>query len=275
MRRLVLAVAAAWLAVVPAVAAEPVLSLAIGGQVRDYSRADLLARPDAATITVARDVAYGTAMTYRAVPLAALLDGLAPPPDSVIEAVATDGFAAQLPVDLLANTDARQAVAWVAVEPADAPWPALPGKTVSAGPFYLVWTGDRVSMIRSEQWPFQMARLSSQPSPARRWPQLAVDPALPAGDPVRAGQALFVTECMVCHRLNGAGSADVGPDLNRPMNPTRYFAPAALHALIRNPASVRDWPGRQMPGFAPEQLSDREIDLVIAYLTHMAARPTP
>jgi mono/diheme cytochrome c family protein len=27
-----------------------------------------------------------------------------------------------------------------------------------------------------------------------------------------------------------------------------------------------------MPGFAAEQMSDREIDQIIAYLTHMAAR---
>jgi mono/diheme cytochrome c family protein len=278
LRILISVMATAWLAmasVLPAVAAEPVLSLAIGGQTRDYSRADLLARPDAATITVAKDVSYGTAMTYRAVPLAALLDGLAPPPDSVIEAVATDGFAAQLPIDLVGNTDAKTAVAWVAVEPADAPWPPLPGKTVSAGPFYLVWTGDQVATIRSEQWPYQMAKLSSQPSPAARWPQLAVDPALPATDPIRAGQALFVTQCMVCHTLNGAGSADVGPDLNRPMNPTDYLQPAALHALIRDPGTVRSWPDRKMQGFAPDQLSDREIDQVIAYLRHMAARPAP
>jgi mono/diheme cytochrome c family protein len=270
------AVAALLLTVLPpAIGAEPTLSISIGGVERQFDRAGLLARPDAATVAIARDVSYGAAMSYRAVPLADLLDGMPVTADSVVEAVASDGFAAQLPVDLIGNRDQHEAVAWVAVEPADAPWPPLPGKTVSAGPFYLVWTGDQVSTIRSEQWPYQMARLSSQPSPAARWPQLAVDPALPANDPVRAGQILFVTQCVVCHKLNGAGSADVGPDLNRPMNPTRYLAPAALHALIRNPASVRDWPGRQMQGFAPDQMSDREIDLIIAYLAHMATRPSP
>ena len=61
--------------------------------------------------------------------------------DSVIETVALDGFAAQLPLDLITNTDPAKAVAWLAVEPADAPWLPLPGKSASAGPFYIVWTG--------------------------------------------------------------------------------------------------------------------------------------
>jgi cytochrome c2 len=32
-------------------------------------------------------------------------------------------------------------------------------------------------------------------------------------DPVRAGQALFVVQCLPCRKLNGAGASDVGPDL--------------------------------------------------------------
>ncbi|MGL4962838.1 MAG: c-type cytochrome [Inquilinus sp.] len=251
---------------------EPGIEIIVGtGQLR-FDRAQLLARSDAETIEVPNDVSYRTSMSYRAVPLAALLRGLDIPRDTVIEAVATDGFAAQLPFDLVVNTDPAAAVAWLAVELPASPWPSLPGKSVSAGPFYLVWTGAQAAMVRSEQWPYQMARLSTQPSPAARWPQLSVDPALSAGDPIRAGQVLFVTQCLACHKLDGAGSGVVGPDLNRPMNPTAYMSPAALHALIRDPASVRDWPARKMQGFAPEQLSDREIDQVVAYLRHMAER---
>jgi mono/diheme cytochrome c family protein len=101
---------------------------------------------------------------------------------------------------------------------------------------------------------------------------LAVDSALPATDPIRAGQSLFITQCLACHRLNHAGSGDAGPDLNAPMNPVEYFQPAALRRYIRNPASVRDWPGRTMPAFPQNQLSDREIDLIVAYLAYMAQR---
>ncbi|WP_322041915.1 cytochrome c [Paraburkholderia sp. J67] len=255
--------------------AQPTIELTIGGTTRSFSQDALLARADTAEIHVARDIAYdGASSTYRAVPLANLLDNAALPADSVLEARATDGFAAQLPMDLVRNRDPSQAVAWLAVEDPAHPWPKLRGKPVSAGPFYLVWVGKEAASERSEQWPYQIARLATQPSPAARWPVLAVDPALPATDPVRAGQSLFITQCLACHRLNHAGSADTGPDLNVPMNPVEYFQPAALHRYIRNPASVRDWPGRVMPAFAPDQLSDREIDLIVAYLAYMAQRKT-
>ena len=253
-------------------AAAATLELTIGGKTRSFSQSALLARPDATEIHVPHDVAYGTPTTWRAVPLADLLDAAAIPADTVLEARATDGFAAQLPMDLVRNRDPAAAVAWLAVEDPARPWPALPGKTVSAGPFYLVWVGRQAASVRSEQWPYQIATLSTQPSPSARWPALAVDPALPATDPVRAGQSLFITQCLACHRLNHAGSANTGPDLNVPMNPVEYFQPAALRRYIRNPASVRDWPGRTMPAFPPDQLSDREIGLILDYLAYMAQR---
>jgi mono/diheme cytochrome c family protein len=255
-------------------AADPVLDVVIGGDTRHFARDALLARPDVANVEVAADVAYGKAMRFRAVPVAALLAGLNPPADSVIETVALDGFAAQLPLDLITNTDPAKPVAWLAIEPADNPWPPLPGKTASAGPFYILWTGAAAATIRSEQWPYQVAKLASQPSPASRWPALGVDPALPATHPVRAGQALFVTQCLPCHNLNGAGASAIGPDLNKPMSPTEYLTRAGLRALIRDPKSVRSWAEQRMPGFAADQMSDREIDLVIDYFTHMAARRT-
>ena len=253
-------------------ASEPSLTVTVGGETREFTREALLARRDATTIEVANDVTYRVKMSYRAVPVAALLAGMTIAADSVIEAVASDGFIAQLPLDLVLNTDQSKAVAWLAIEPADHPWPPIPGKDASAGPFYIVWTGAEVASIRSEQWPYQMARLESQPSPASRWPALAVDPALPPADPIRAGQSLFVVQCLTCHKLNGAGAADVGPDLNLPMNPTEYLTPDGLHDLIRDPKAVRTWPAQAMPPFPPDYLSDREIDLVIAYLEHMAGR---
>jgi len=57
------------------------------------------------------------------------------------------------------------------------------------------------------------------------------------------------------------------------MSPIEYMTRAGLHALIRNPKSVRTWPEQRMPGFAPNQMSDREIDLIIGSLAHMTARP--
>ena len=266
-------IVASWLLLASNVAeAEPVFDVVVGGQTRQFGRDELLRRPDVTRVTVANDIAYGKSMSYRAVPVSALLAGLSPPADSVIESVALDGFAAQLPLDILTNTDPAKPIAWLAIEPADMPWPPLPGKAVSAGPFYIVWTGASVATIRSEQWPYQLAKLESQLSPLARWPALDVDPGLSATDPARAGLALFVTQCLACHTLNGAGASSFGPDLNQPMNPTEYLTLDGLRALIRDPKSVRTWPGLQMPGFAADQMSDSEIDQIIGYLKHMAAQ---
>jgi hypothetical protein len=76
---------------------EPTITVTVGNETRSFTRGKLLARPDATTIQVARDVAYRAPMTYRAVPVAALLAGMTIPADSVIEAVALNGFVAQTP----------------------------------------------------------------------------------------------------------------------------------------------------------------------------------
>ncbi|MDN7874266.1 c-type cytochrome [Burkholderia aenigmatica] len=251
--------------------AESALELATGDTPRSFTPQALLARPDAATIRVPRDIAYGKPMTFRAVPFADLL-GDTLPADGVLETRAADGFAAQLPLELVRRHAPAGAVAWLAIEDPAHPWPKLPGKAVSAGPFYLVWLGPKASSVRGEQWPYQIVRVTIESSPLARWPSLAVDAALPANDPARAGQHLFVTQCLACHRIDGAGSSHAGPDLNTPMNPVDYFQPAALRRYIRNPASVRDWPGRSMPAFPPDQLSDRELEQIVAYLAYMAQR---
>jgi mono/diheme cytochrome c family protein len=248
------------------------LTVEVGGRVRHFSRAELLSDPALTVIEVRRDNAYGSAMRYRALPLAHLLSGFDLPRDQILETVASDGFIGLLPVDLVLHSRPEQAQAYLAIEPPDAPWPLLPGGQHSAGPFYIVWLHPEASGVRSEQWPYQVATIRNADSPAKRWPALAVDPALPSGDPVRAGQALFVAQCLVCHKMNGAGSAALGPDLNLPENPTQYFLPGALHRYIREPAALRHWAGMQMKGFSPGALSDREIDLIIAYLAHMAGR---
>src|SRR6476620_9174597 len=118
---------------------EPTLTVMAGDHQRSFTRDELLTRPDSRTIKVARDVTYRGAMSYRAVRVASLLAGMTVPPDSVIEAVALDGFIAQLPPDLVLNSDSTKPVAWLAVEPADRPWPPIPGRNSSAGPFYIVW----------------------------------------------------------------------------------------------------------------------------------------
>ena len=109
-------------AVAGAAAAEPALTVATGGRTAIYTPAGLLALPAATTVTIPADVAYKRSMTFRAIPFAALLEGAAT--DDNVRFVAADGFAATLPAAALLAHDGG-AVAYLAVEPAEAPWPPL------------------------------------------------------------------------------------------------------------------------------------------------------
>ncbi len=250
-------------------------TLQLGGAPGSSAQLDgaaLAAHPLARDIEVPRDVAYGRAMRYRAVPLSVVLAQLGLTRPDTLEAVASDGFTAQLPGALVLDGAAGgRSQPWLAIEPAGQPWPALPGKPQSAGPFYLVWP--HAEGVGSEQWPYAIARLAARAAPELRWPQIAVAPSLAPQHPARRGQAVFITQCLVCHTMNGGGGATMGPDLNRPMNPVRYFQDAALRRLIRDPKSVRAWPAQAMPGFGAQQLSDAQLDDLLAYLAHMAGRP--
>lgn len=252
-------------------ASEP-LTLSFGGEDRRYTAAELLARPDAATIEIADDVSYHRTMRYRAIPLLALVPKEARAKLDTIEARAGDGFVSQIPMALVEKAETGGSVAFVAVEDPAQPWPPLPGKDASAGPFYIVWQDPSRSAVGTELWPYQTIALSGAESPAHRWPQMRVSDDLVADAPARRGQGVFTTQCMPCHRIKGAGAADIGPDLGQPMNPTQYLTSEGLRALIRNPKAVRTWPQQQMPGFSEKALSDADLDAVIAYLMHMAGR---
>ena len=249
-------------------AAPPVLVVSGGGATRQFTSDELLVRHDAATLAASNDPAYGGAASYRAVPLRALLPALPPEAGDTIQARATDGFVAELPRSLIDG----MATPWIAVEDPAHPWPHLRGKTVSAGPFYLVWQDPERARISPEQWPYALAALTVVPSPVQRWPAIAVDASAPADAPARRGEMAFVANCLPCHRLAGGGEGIVGPDLLHPMPATTYFTEASLRALIRNPAAVRSWPGLQMPAFDAATLGDDEIDAIIAYLHHLDAR---
>jgi len=252
----------------PSVAASPVLVVTVGGATQQFTGDELLARHDSARLEIPHDPAYGRAMSYRAVPLSALLSALPPDPGDTIQATAIDGFVAELPRTLIGGV----AVPWLAVEEPAHPWPHLAGKTASAGPFYLVWQGSERAGISTEQWPYALAALSVVPSPIQRWPAIAVDASVPEDAPARRGQAVFIANCLPCHRLGGSGEGTVGPDLRRPMPAIVYFTEAGLHALIRNPAAVRGWPAQQMPAFDTATMADSDIDVFIVYLRYLAAR---
>lgn len=254
---------------------EAVLALTQGGTTRRFTASELLARADAAEVAIADDVSYRRQTRYRAVPLLTLLSEL--PSDSrsdTLESRAADGFVAQIPLSLVKAAATGGAVPWIAVEPPGQPWPNLPGKTESAGPFYLVWQNPERSGVATEQWPYHLASLETVESPAHRWPQLATDPSLPPNAPARKGELVYVANCLPCHRLNGGGAGEMGPDLGLPMNVTEYLTARGLRGIVRDPRAVRTWPLQQMPGFSADALPDSDLDALIAYLQQAARHPS-
>ncbi|MDO1527798.1 cytochrome c [Fulvimonas sp. R45] len=247
----------------PASAAE--LRIDLGRGVAPLETARLLQRADAREVAVPDDVAYHRAMRYRAVPLADLLPGLAP--GDHLQFVAADGFTAEIPAALI--LDRRGARAWLAVEDPAHPWPVLPGGDRSAGPFYLVWTDPQAAGVGPEQWPYQLAAIRRLQGVDARFP--AVVPATAAAAAVQHGFAVFKRTCFACHTMNGEGDATLGPDLNLPHNPTEYLSAKLLRAFIRDPQSLHRWPQAKMHGFPTQkELSDTDLDAVLAYLHYMA-----
>jgi mono/diheme cytochrome c family protein len=255
-----------------AAANEPNLTVTVAGRTATYAPEALLGMPAATVVNIPHDVAYGRAMTFRAIPLAVLLGGAAP--DDTLRMVATDGFVATFPAaPLLARDSVAGAVAYLAIEPSDAPWPPVKaGDAASAGPFYLVWLRPERGAIAPEQWPYQIARIEAVAPLAKRYPMLAPAATLKPHDQERRGFAVFEKNCSVCHTLNLGGDATIGPDLNVPYSPTEYMRVDALRRLIRDPQSLRRWPAAKMPGFDVRHLSDRDLTDLLAYLRHMADR---
>jgi mono/diheme cytochrome c family protein len=263
---LLLAAFAPWVST--AHAEDAVLMLSLGPETQRLTAAQLLGRRDAVELTIPADISYRRPMKYRAVPLLPLLR--VGTEFDTMEARAADGFVSQIPLALVEKGATGGAKAWIAIEEPVASWPVLPGKSGSAGPFYLVWENPERSDIGSEQWPYQLASLTAVESPAHRWPQMVVEASLPADASARRGQAVFTTQCLPCHRMKGAGAADVGPDLGQPTSPIQYLTSTGLRNLIRNPKAVRTWPQMTMPGFDATMLREADLDALIAYLAHMA-----
>ncbi|TPW08961.1 MAG: cytochrome c, class I, partial [bacterium] len=231
------------------------------GSKTGYSRQDLLRNPALRDVTIIDPVRRGT-MTYRALPMAELLKGLKIGADDYVQARATDNFSIGIPARLFKAPDAGQAEAFLAVENPAAPWPALPKASdkSSGGPFYLIWRVGPSGHVSQEYWVYRLASFEVTDGPLKRWPGLAVAADVPAADPIRTGLDRFVELCISCHRFNGNGEGEQGPDLSRPMNPVEYYQIPALKKLIRDPASVRKWPDQKMPGFDRAALSDYDLD---------------
>jgi mono/diheme cytochrome c family protein len=251
---------------------QPVRTMTAGAVTNHFTAAELLSRGDLATLQIPPNVDYRVPLNVQAVPLLDLLAVFRLEGFDRLEASATDGFVAQIPLALIEAGKRGGSVAWVAVEDPNHPWPKLPGKDASAGPLYLIWQYPERSRVSNEQWPYMLERLTAVESPELRWPQLKVDGSLPGDAPARRGEEVFATQCLPCHRLNGGGGSQIGPDLGQPMAATDYMTESGINTLVRDPKSVRTWPQQQMPAFPATVLPDTDLNTLIAYLRQIAGQ---
>jgi mono/diheme cytochrome c family protein len=253
-------------------AAQATLEIVADKERLSYSQSQLLSRRDLHTLSTT-DSEYKQRLTeFKAIPIADLLAGLTIPELAVVQFNSSDGFSANLERSRLLSADPKASKAFLAIEDPRNPWPQLGGKAASAGPFYLLWMNPRASGIGPEEWPYQIVSIHILSDARSVFPDIF--PATDAAPNVQKGFKSFQKNCFACHKMNGNGTASIGPDLNLPMNPTEYFEAEGLTALIRNPASVRTWPGMVMRGFSAAVIPDAELADLIAYLGYMSAHRT-
>ena len=250
-----------------ALAAEATLEIVADKSRSSFSQSQLLSRRDLQTLSVT-DSEYKQEFTkFKAIPIANLFTGLTIPELAVIQFNSSDGFSANLEKSRLFSSDPKASEAFLAIEDPKNPWPRLVGKTASAGPFYLLWMNPRASGIGPEEWPYGIVSIRVLSDAHSVFPDIF--PAANATTNVQDGFKSFQKNCFACHKMNGNGTASIGPDLNLPRNPTEYLEANALTALIRNPAGVRTWPGMRMRGFPEAVIPDAELADLIAYLGYM------
>ena len=96
--------------------AQSALTVTAGAVTNHFTVAELLSRSDLASIQIPPGVDYDVQLTVQAVPLLDLLAAFPLERFDRLEATATDGFVAQIPLALIEAGKSGGSVAWVAVE---------------------------------------------------------------------------------------------------------------------------------------------------------------
>jgi len=237
-----------------------------GALVRSLSRSELTARCGVTRVEVA-DPYYAKAKTYLACPLACVIElGFGKPVAAYrgenFFLRARDGYVKPASGERLAEPGG-----WLAFADAEQPgtgWEPIDRRQVDPGPFYLVWSGADQGDPHRHPWPYQLIAIEIAPFEAR-YPH-TIPTGEPAGSPAWTGFAVFRSECVACHAINGEGGT-IGPELNLPLSIVEYRPAAQIKSFIRDPAQFRY---SSMP--ANPHLTQGQLDGLIAYFKAMQGR---
>jgi mono/diheme cytochrome c family protein len=238
-----------------------------GEPARVVTRAALAAAcPDA--VVAVDDPYYGSRKRFRAWPLRCVLEqgfGALGPEFAEQEVLmrALDGYTRATQGAVL--VEAGGYLAFADADRSDGGFDPIEFRRDDPGPFYLVWQGAGESDTARYPWPYQLSEIEVVRID-ERFPHLVPTGAAP-GSPAQRGFALFRERCIQCHAINGDGGR-VGPELNVPQSIVDYRPEAQLRAFIRDPEQFRY---TQMTG--NPDLSEADLDALIAYLRHMSRHP--
>ena len=266
MRSPVRLVAALLLASAPAAAAEPALRFERNGELlRELGLGKLRAACPESTVEVGEDPYYLRSKRFSALPLSCVLrEGLGGPPSAEANVFlrARDGY-----VKPASGARLAEPGGWLAFADADRRsgndpgWEPIDRRQVDPAPFYLVWTGSDQNDPHRYPWPYQLAAIELAPFESR-FPLTRPSTAEP-GSPAWDGFAVFRSECIACHAINGQGGR-VGPELNVPRSIVEYRPAEQIKAYIRDPSSFRY---TSMPSH--KHLNDAQLDALVAYFEAM------
>ena len=258
---------------------EPTLVIKTVNSEKSFTKSDLLKLPGVKSLIIENDPAYpalkgsGQKITYKlAVPAAQVFKVMDMDADALLMFKCLDGFSGPISLKRMTNTDPNGSVAYIAIE--DSSWRKLKSDSpATAGPFYLVWENPEKSKIVTEEWPYQLASFEvSTKSLSELYPDSAPTADIKLGSNIDKGFKSFVTNCSVCHSINGNGHSQIGPDLNSPHSPAEYMKKDFFFKLVRNPQNLRTWPNGRMNGFDEKSLSKQELENIWSYFEYLSAK---
>ncbi len=273
MRRVVVPLALALLALASCTAedagkeawASASLGFAVQGAAPQRLALGELAEAAPPEVVSTEDPYYGRTKRFRALPLAPALErGFGRSRDALSRETfllrARDGYSVPI-----AGARLFEGGAYLAVDDVDVPGFAPIGpQQVSPAPVYMFWAGAGQSDPEVHPRPWQLDVVEIADFDA------AFPHVRPEGEPVDGpafrGLAIFRASCIRCHAINREGGR-VGPELNVPRNVLEYRPEEQVRAFIRDPGTFRY---SSMPPH--RELSDADLDALIAYLRAMGAR---